>query len=466
MTHKTIRFFVVPTFISLLTCCFAFGIQQEDSVTVSPPSKEIREKFKLDDFYHKHVLIDGFPIVGSKDVSDAAIREAKWIVGKMLDGRSDILKAMAANNTRLAVMAFNEYTTDIPEHRKLKPRIYWDRRARGLGATPRAPAVSCAEENLLCHPNDPYSTENILIHEFAHAIHQMGMNTIDPTFDKRLRESFERAKAQGLWKNTYAMSNRMEYWAEGVQSWFDNNRDKDELHNDVNTRVELKEYDPMLAKLCEEVFGDKEWKYKKPMDRSPAERSHLKEVDFNSLPSFKWRKEKVSIKPVVKFETTEGNFELELYADKSPKTVENFLYYVHEGFYSGGNFFRTVTLNNQPDNEIKIEVVQASANSKYRSQFRRSIPLERTNETSVKHESGVISMGRSKPDSATHHFFICIGDQPELDFGGQRNPDGQGFAAFGKVTTGMDVVKKIQTSKSNGQNLTPKIKIQRAIRLN
>ena len=135
---KQIRFCVVPIFISLLTCCFVFGIQQEDSVTVSPPSKETRETFKLDDFYQKHVLIDGFPIVGSKDVSDAAIREAKWIAGKMLDGRSDILKAMAANNTRLAVMAFNEYTTDIPEHRKLKPRIYWDRRARGLGATPKS----------------------------------------------------------------------------------------------------------------------------------------------------------------------------------------------------------------------------------------------------------------------------------------------------------------------------------------
>lgn len=454
--------------ILFLFLCFsanAFSFQVA-TLNVAPPTKDVREKFKLDDFYQKHVLIEGFPIVGSAKVSDAAIREAYWIVQKMLDGRSDVLKAMAANNTRLAVMAFNEYTTDIPEHRKLKPRIYWDRRARGLGATPRAPAVSCAEENLLCHPNDPYSTENILIHEFAHAIHQMGMNKVDPTFDNRLREAFERAKAQGLWKDTYAMSNRMEYWAEGVQSWFDNNRDKDELHNEINTRAELKEYDPALTKLCKEVFGDKDWKYKKPIQRSPEDRAHLKDVDFDSLPPFKWRKEKVSIKPLVKIETTAGSFEIELYADKAPKTVANFLHYVHEGFYSGGNFFRTVTLDNQPDDEIKIEVIQGSANPKYRKQFLPPTSLERTNATQLKHVNGVISMGRDKPDSATHHFFICIGDQPELDYGGKRNPDGQGFAAFGKVTQGMDVVKKIQNSKSNAQTLTPKIKIQRAIRLN
>lgn len=466
MPKTTHDFLVRILFLLLCVSGKAFGFQQNATLDVSPPPKELREKFKLDDFYQKHALIEGFPIVGSKKVSDAAIREAHWIVGKMLDGRSDILKAMAANNTRLAVMAFNEYTTDIPEHRKLKPRIYWDRRARGLGATPRAPAVSCAEENLLCHPNDPYSTENILIHEFAHAIHQMGMNTVDPTFDNRLRKAFERAKVQGLWKDTYAMSNRMEYWAEGVQSWFDNNRDKDELHNEINTRAELKEYDPTLAKLCNEVFGDKAWKYKKPMERSPADRAHLKDIDFDTLPPFKWRKEKVSVKPLVKFETTEGNFEIELYADKAPKTAENFLHYVHEGFYSGGNFFRTVKLDNQPDNDIKIEVIQGSANSKYRKQFLGPIPLERTNTTEVKHLNGTISMGRDKPDTATHHFFICIGDQPELNFGGKRNPDGQGFAAFGRVIKGMDVVKKIQNSKSQGQTLTPKIKIQRAIRLN
>src|SRR5262249_25475748 len=156
------------------------------------------------------------------NVSDYALREAVWIVRQMVGTHTNILQAMASNNVRLAVMAYNEFTTDIPEHARLQSKVFWDRRARGLGATPDAPAVSCAEENLLCFPNDPYSTENILIHEFAHAIHEMGMNTLDPTFDRRLRTAYHDATNHGLWESTYAGSVYSEYWAEIVQSWFDN----------------------------------------------------------------------------------------------------------------------------------------------------------------------------------------------------------------------------------------------------
>ena len=131
--------------------------------SVSPVPENVRAEFELDPFYKKHIDAQGMPIVGSEKVSDAAMLEAHWIVNKMVGHQPDILKAMAKNKTRLAVMAYNEYTTDIPEHRHLKTRIFWDRRARGLGATLSAPAVSCAEENVLCHPNDPYSTENICI---------------------------------------------------------------------------------------------------------------------------------------------------------------------------------------------------------------------------------------------------------------------------------------------------------------
>lgn len=249
----------------------------------------IRNSLDLDTFYQKHIDVGGLPVVGSERVSDAAMLEAAWIIEKMIGHRPELLRAMAKNRTRMAVMAFDEYTTDIPEHRHLSPRVYWDRRARGLGATPRAPAVSCAEENLLGYPGDPYATENICIHEFAHAIHEMGMVTLDPTFDDRLKAAFQRAKSNGLWSNTYAISNHKEYWAEAVQSWFDNNRDKDSLHNHVNTRQELMEYDPFLAELCREVFGDGKWKYQKPLKRSPQDRSHLVNVDFEKLPHFKWR---------------------------------------------------------------------------------------------------------------------------------------------------------------------------------
>ncbi len=433
---------------------------------VGPVPGVVRERLELDNFYQKYVNIGGLPVVGSKNVTDAAIREAAWIVDKMLADRKDILQAMTTNKTRLAVMAYNEFTSDIPEHRHLKPRVYWDRRARGLGATPSAPAVSCAEENLLGHPGDPYLTENICIHEFAHAIHEMGMPDVDPSFDERLQRAYREAIAAGLWKETYAAVDHKEYWAEAVQSWFDDNRENDALHNHVNTRRELKHYDPSLANLCKQVFGDGGWRYKKPMDREQSERKHLSYVDFNHLPTFQWRKEPIPDRPKVLVQTTAGDIEFELDAVKAPKTVENFLEYVHQGFYSDGSFHRSVTMQNQPNNEIKIEVIQASADPQKKPQLFQPIELERTRDTGLRHLDGTISMARDEPDSAQDHFFICIGDQGELDFGGKRNPDGQGFAAFGRVTKGMDVVRKIQRSTSKGQLLNPPIKIQRAIRLN
>lgn len=452
---------------ALLAVMFLLG-GEVATAQVRAVTAKLRAKFELDEFYQKHIDVHGLPVVGSGNVSDAALKEAAWIVDKMLGHRPDILKAMADNRTRLAVMAFNEYTTDIPEHRHLEPRVYWDRRARGLGATPSAPAVSCAEENLLCHPNDPYESENICIHEFAHAIHQMGMKEIDPQFNDRLNQAFQNAMADGKWSDTYAASNAMEYWAEGVQSWFDDNRENDALHNGINTRAELKKYDPALAALCEQVFDDLDWRYEKPTKRQANECEHLEDVDFDQLPEFRWRQEIIPEVAHVLIQTTQGDIKVELYATQAPKTVANFLHYVHSGFYSDGLFHRSVTLANQPDNDVKIEVIQASADPSAQAEFPAAIVLEKTSTTGVKHLDGTISMARAAPNSAQDHFFICIGDQPELDFGGRRNPDGQGFAAFGKVIEGMDVVKAIQScpTKDKGQQLYPAIKIQRAIRLN
>ena len=153
-----------------------------------------------------------------------------------------------------------------------------------------------------------------------------------------------------------------------------------------------------------------------------------------------------------------GVVTLELDAEKAPKTVANFLKYVDERLYEGGRFHRTVTPKNQPDNKFKIEVIQAGINSDKKELS--PIKLERTRDTGILHKDGTISMARDGPDTATGDFFICIGDQPELDFSGKRNPDGQGFAAFGKVVKGMDVVKKIQVSKVDGQTLKPAIAIK------
>lgn len=142
-------------------------------------------------------------------------------------------------------------------------------------------------------------------------------------------------------------------------------------------------------------------------------------------------------------------------------TTANFLRYVDAGIYDGGVFHRTVTTDpdNQPDKDVKIEVVQAGIDpSRVKEEF-PAIPLERTRDTGQRHLDGTISMARLDPDSATSDFFICVGDQPELDFAGKRNPDGQGFAAFGRVVDGMEVVRAIQRSPAEGQKLTPAVKI-------
>ena len=457
----------MPPMKSLLALLFLPALLLSSLASQAAPVPEsIRRDFGLAPFYQKHVDAGGLPVVGSTNVSDFALREAAWIVGRMLKKRPDILRAMATNKTRLAVMAHTEYTTDIPEHGRLQSRVFWDRRARGLGATPSAPAVSCGEENLLCQPGDPYATENICIHEFAHAIHAMGLNTLDATFDRRLREAHHSATNAGLWKKTYGYTNPHEYWAEGVQDWFDNNRENDSLHNHVNTRAELKTYDVKLAALCEEVFGDLPWRYVKPMERSAADRAHLAGYDFAKAPRFRWRKEPVPEKPRVLIQTAMGDIEVELDRNRAPVSVTNYLHYVHEGLYSDGGFHRTVTLANQSANAVKIQVIQVAANSAKSNEFLPPIQIERTRDTGLKHLDGTLSMARAEPDSAQHNVFICIGEQPELDFGGKRNPDGQGFAAFGQVVKGMDVVRRIQSAPAEGQTLTPMIQIQRAVRLN
>lgn len=432
------------------------------SGVVGPVPEDLRLELKLDAFYQKHATIAGFPIISSTNVSDAALREAAWILARMFSGREEILSGMASRHCRLAVMAWNQYTTDLPEQRHMKPRVFWDRRARGLGGQ----MVSCGEENLLGFPGDPYSTENLLIHEFAHALHSYGLRKTNPRFDSKLEAAFELATKHGLWKGTYAGQNPSEYWAEAVQDWFDNNRENDALHNHVNTRDELKAYDPGLASLCAEVFGENPWRYHKPMERDPAERAHLVGFDFAHSPRFIWRQEPVPEKPRVLIQTEIGDIEVELFAKSAPITVANFLSYVHEGFYSDGSFFRTVTSSNQPTNLVKIQVVQAQANPAKEKEYFLPIPIERTRDTGLHHCDGTLSMARDGPDTAQESFSICIGDQPELDFAGRRNPDGQGFSAFGKVVKGMDVARKIHASPAEGQRLTPAVRIQRAVRLN
>jgi peptidyl-prolyl cis-trans isomerase A (cyclophilin A) len=154
-----------------------------------------------------------------------------------------------------------------------------------------------------------------------------------------------------------------------------------------------------------------------------------------------------------------GDIEIELDAVHAPVSTANFLRYVNGGFYSGGSFHRTVTMQNQPTDSVKIEVIQGGINPARRQEGFPPIALERTSVTGLHHVDGAISMARNSPNSATSDFFLCVGAQPELDFGGKRNPDGQGFAAFGHVVRGMDVVRKIHGSPEQGQSLTPPVAI-------
>ena len=162
--------------------------------------------------------------------------------------------------------------------------------------------------------------------------------------------------------------------------------------------------------------------------------------------------------------TSLGEIEIEVDAVRAPLTGANFLRYVDAGHYDGGRFHRTVRLDNQPGQAVLIEVVQAGVNPTPARPDFESIRLERTRDTGLRHRDGTVSMARGLPDSATSDFFVCIGDQPELDFGGKRNPDGQGFAAFGRVVKGMDVVRRIQQAPAAGQALTPPVSILSARR--
>ena len=166
--------------------------------------------------------------------------------------------------------------------------------------------------------------------------------------------------------------------------------------------------------------------------------------------------------PKVKIETSLDNIVVEVDTLNAPITAKSFLDLVRNGVLSNAAFYRVVRMDNQPDNDIKIEVIQGGLFVDEEIAKYKAIKHENTKNTGLKHLNGTISMARNTPGTAATEFFICVGDQPELDFGGKRNPDGQGFAAFGKVISGMDVVRKIQKQKDNQQYLIHPVPVGKA----
>ena len=235
------------------------SVQADEAAGVTAPPVELG----FDPFYGKYLDLEGLPIIASAHVPDEALFQARLLIAEMLTNRPDVLATLVANDVRVAIMAEGSGITEIPELSDLYeafPAVDWDNRTRGGGVGPTfaRPVLAMAEENLLCYSTDLYPHEDIAVHEAAHAVLNMG---IEPqsggaAFRQRLERAYRDALDAGLWQHTYAAANPDEYWAEGVQSWFDVNDPPGPIHNEVNTRHELEEYDPALAGLIREALGE------------------------------------------------------------------------------------------------------------------------------------------------------------------------------------------------------------------
>lgn len=257
--------------------------ESSDDFPVTEPPSRVRRIFGHSAFYRQWIDVDGYPVVASENVNPYALKEAAWLIWHLTRHRPDVLQAMVREEAGFIVIAYQEMLTQIPEYSEFVPGFYWDVRARGLGTL----KSSCGEENLLNYPDDPYNGESIAIHEFSHSMHLDGLNALNPDFDVRLESAYRAAMANGLWRGTYASVNRLEYWAEGVQSWF--NAEHEGPSFPASTRAELKDYDPELAKLLVEVFGDADWRYTVPEVRTHL--PHLKGFDPSESPMFEWPQE-------------------------------------------------------------------------------------------------------------------------------------------------------------------------------
>ena len=231
----------------------ALGIPE--CVITTPP-----DSLNLDPWYKKYVDVNGIPLCSSWRCPDSALvagHNTLWAMTSMLS--DDVMNALRKAGTRVTMMGRYEGTTDVPEHAYLAAdtTLNWDLRARGLGGDLEFPLTSCAEENVLGYQIDKYHAEDILIHEFAHSVHLVGIVQVDPEINDRLQKLLDSAIEKDLWWNTYRTTDIAEYFAEGVQDWFNVNAEMDHpdgKHNYVNTRDELKERDPGLWQLLSEYF--------------------------------------------------------------------------------------------------------------------------------------------------------------------------------------------------------------------
>jgi len=214
-------------------------------------------------FYTKCVYFQGLPILGSPKVEDRALRKIVVTFGKLMRrAPKGTIQALVDAGCHYSIIAEEEGQTDLPEYADLRydPNMDWNKRARGLGGQ----YTSGGEENILEYPTDRYKGECIYIHEFAHTLDEFGFSKVDPNFVRDITDAYTKAMAEGLWQNTYSKSNRYEYFAEGVQMYFDCARvatPANGVHNEVGNREALKRYDPRLYAVVDREFGGNPWRY-------------------------------------------------------------------------------------------------------------------------------------------------------------------------------------------------------------
>jgi hypothetical protein len=222
---------------------------------VAPIPEALRTSYRLGAIYKRYADAGGVPVIASEKPVDEAIRRACLLVLDYASVRADVRDTLLRRKVRFILMAKSEKTVDFPEYAALGDL---DMRARGLGGVTDA---ICAEENVLCdRASDRWRGESICVHEYAHTMHSGAWSVAIPDFNTRLEAAYRAALAAGKYANTYAGSKLAEYLAEGVQDWYNTNLESatpNGVHNHINKRDELEQYDPALYAILKEVLADK-----------------------------------------------------------------------------------------------------------------------------------------------------------------------------------------------------------------
>jgi len=239
------------------------------TTTTTIPASEctVRSIGTDEDFYRKSCEQNGMTIVAGDGVDDAALEGAASRMAGLLAKRPELADAIAESIDHVAIIGADQRITDLPDFEDLYfilPGTDWHRLGRSFPGSEEIPVAAGAEENLLCLEKDHYRGEDMFVRDFGWTIRRFGLARIDPILDRAIEDAYSRAIAADLWRHTIAEVNSDQYWAEGVQSFFDVNNeatdDKDEIHNFVDTREELHSYDPDLYRILVDVFGDTEWR--------------------------------------------------------------------------------------------------------------------------------------------------------------------------------------------------------------